>query len=415
MRDLGLEIETIPHFDVDSLDDPFSPPAEFQDFLVETRRHLHQHPELGFEEQRTSAFIRRMLEEHGFDVVGPVAQTGLYVDIDGALDGPRIGYRADIDALPTPDAKSCAYASTAAGVAHLCGHDAHTAVAIGTAVLLNSIRDRLRGSVRIFFQPNEEGTPGGATAMIRDGVLDGLQALYAIHVDPSLEVGKFGLLAGPVTAATDQFRVRIRARSTGHSARPQETADTIWIAVQISNALYQQIGRITDARNPAVLTICRFRGGDAYNVIPAEVEFGGTLRSTIDEDRKMLIERMERIATDMAALNGATASVEFDNGSPPVVNDERIIEHLERTIREMYGDAAVFHVPRPSMGAEDFAHYLTHVPGALLRVGTFSGPETSFPLHDAHFDIDERALARTSALFARVLCDHLERRLLSEK
>ncbi len=412
MSESGLDIPSIPCFDADNLDGDAHPPEDYQSFLVEIRRHLHRNPELGFEEHRTSAFIRRVLEEHGFEVHGPVAGTGLYVDIEGDLEGPTVGYRADMDALPTADAKSADYASISPGVAHLCGHDAHSTIALGTAVLLRSMRDRLRGCVRVFFQPNEEGTPGGAIAMIRDGVLDGVEAVYAIHVDPTLEVGKFGLLAGAITAATDRFRIRIKSRSTGHSARPHDTADTIWIAVQISNAMYQLVGRITDTRNPAVLTICRFRGGDAFNVIPAEVEFGGTLRSTSVEDRQTLIRRIEHLATEFAAVNGARAHVDFDYGSPPVLNDERLIAHLEETIRDVCGNEAVHHVPRPSMGAEDFAHYVARIPGALLRVGTFSGPRTSFPLHDAHFDIDEHALAPTAYLIAQALVRHLDRRIL---
>lgn len=414
MSEPDAGVARIPVLHLDDISGEARPSRAFQDFLIQIRRHLHRNPELGFEEHQTSAFIRRVLEENGLVVHGPVAGTGLYVDIEGSSAGPTIGYRADIDALPTADAKSVDYASTCAGVGHLCGHDAHSSIAIGIALLLHSMRENLRGRVRIFFQPNEEGMPSGATAMIRDGVLDGLEAVYAMHVDPSLEVGRFGLLAGPITAATDQFRIVITSPSTGHSARPHQTADTIWIAVQIGNAIYQLVGRITDARNPAVLTICRFRGGDAYNVIPSDVEFGGTLRSTSAEDRKTLMDRIEHLATELAAAHGARAHVEFDHGSPPVVNHERIIEHLERTIGDLFGREAVFHLPRPSMGAEDFAHYVARVPGALLRVGTFSGPRTSFPLHDAHFDIDENALAPTAHLFALALRDHLERRILAD-
>jgi len=389
------------------------PTDEFSRFLVGIRRNLHRNPELGFEEHRTSAFIRTVLEEHGFKVHGPIALTGLFVDIEGGRPGPKVGYRADIDALPTQDAKSSVYASATAGVAHLCGHDVHTTIALGVAFLLRARQSEMSGTVRVFFQPNEEGSPGGAASMIGAGVLDGLEAVYAVHVDPSLEVGKYGLIVGPVTAATDQFRVTVQSRSTGHSARPHEAADTMWVAIQICNSVYQLIGRVTDARNPAVLTICRFRGGEAYNVIPASVEFGGTLRTTIEEDRDTLIQRIKRLATDVAAQNGTNVDIEFGNGSPPVDNDPTLIAHLESTIRDVFGDEAIFHVPRPSMGAEDFAHYLKHVPGALLRVGTFSGPENSFPLHDAHFDIDERAIAPTALLFARVLHGHLEKRILS--
>ncbi len=410
-------IQSVPHLDADflTLGEAAASTDEFRHFLVAIRRNLHRHPELGFQERRTSAFIRKVLTEHGLEVHGPIAKTGLYVDIKGAGAGPMVGYRADMDALPIQDAKTSAYASKNDGVAHLCGHDAHVTIAIGAAILLSGMRDRINGTIRIFFQPNEEGSPGGATSMIRDGVLEGLEAVYALHVDPSLEAGKFGLIVGPVTAATDRFRVIIRNQSTGHSARPQETGDTVWIAVQVCTALYQQIGRVTDARNPAVLTICRIRGGDAYNVIPSDIEFGGTLRTTGPDDRQFLIQRIKRIASDLAAQNGVTAAVEIEHGSPPVINNDALIGHLEGTIRHLFGDEAVFYVPMPSMGAEDFAHYLEHVPGALLRVGTFSGPKSSFPLHDAHFDVDESAIAPASLLFARALSDHLDRRILTNR
>lgn len=412
MRPLEQDMSSVPHLEDDTLTEPGADRQALTPFLSSIRRHLHQNPELGFEEYWTAAFIRRVLELHGLDVSDPVAETGLFVDIEGMHAGPSVGYRADIDALAAQDAKASTYASTKAGVAHLCGHDVHTAVAIGTAVLLHRSRAKLHGSVRVFFQPNEEGSPGGATSMIRAGVLDGLEAVYAIHVDPSLELGKYGLMSGPLTAATDQFRLQVRSRSTGHSARPHEAGDTIWVAVLICNALYQLVGRITDARNPAVLTICRFRAGEAYNVIPSNVEFGGTLRSTVTSDRTTLMSRIERLATEIGTVHGVEVDVEFRQGSPPVDNDQRLVAHLESTIRKVFGDEAVFHVAQPSMGAEDFAHYQLHVPGALLRVGTFSGPASGFPLHDAHFDVDERVMAPTAILFYRVLSDHLKSRIL---
>lgn len=408
------DIESVPRLDVERDRNGNPDRISFHKFLSAVRRHLHKNPEVGFEEYRTSAFIRRILEIHGLEVRGPVAETGLYVDVVGDRKGPFIGYRADIDALPIQDAKASPYTSAIPEVAHLCGHDVHTTIGIGTAILLQQSRNHLHGSVRLFFQPNEEGTPGGATSMIQGGVLDGLEAVYAVHVDPSLETGKYGLKTGPLTASTDQFKVHVRNRSTGHSARPHEAGDTIWIAVQICNALYQLIGRITDARNPAVLTICRFRGGEAYNVIPSDVEFGGTLRTTMAADRTALMSRVKRVAEEIGALHGLDVEVAFRQGSPPVDNDPRLIAHLETTIRGMFGDEAVFQISQPSMGAEDFAHYQELVPGALLRVGTFSGPSTGFPLHDAHFDVDENAMAPTVYLFTRVLTDHLARRILHE-
>lgn len=382
-------------------------PENFQPLLVSIRRYLHMHPELGFEETQTSRFIRNKLGSYGLEVQGPIAQTGLYVDIEGAHDGPAIGYRADIDALPIQDAKQVPYASEHEGVAHLCGHDAHTTIGIGVAMLLHELRDQLHGTVRVFFQPNEEGSPSGSISMIRDGVLEGLDAAYCIHVDPTVEVGRYGLIVGPVTAAADRFEVTISALSTGHSARPHQAKDTVWIANQLVTLFYQFAGRITDARNPAVFTVCRFNAGEAFNVIPAKVTFGGTLRCTNNDDRDYLKRAFRRTAEQFAALHDVGIDVEYDQGVPAVENDGRLIRNTEATIAQLFGDEAIYQVPLPSMGSEDFANYLSYVPGALIRVGTSSGPRTSHPLHDACFDIDEAALAPTAQLMAGVLINHL--------
>lgn len=381
------------------------------DLLVKIRRHLHQHPELGMKEHATSQYIRETLEQFGLNVQGPIAKTGLYVDIEGEKTGRGVGYRADIDALPTQDAKEVGYHSVNEGIAHLCGHDAHTAIGIGVALLLDRHRDALSGKARVFFQPNEEGSKhspsSGAPLMIEEGVLDGLDAVYAIHVDPTLHAGRYGLVTGPVTAASDRFDVRVRGEGTSHSSRPHQTVDTVWVATQIANSLYQLAGRITDARNATVLTICRFRAGEAYNVIPAEVSFGGTLRTTSAEDRLFLRRRIEEIAQQQGALYGARVEVKIDPGSPPAVNAPGPVRIVEETIRQDFGEDAIFKIPRPSMGAEDFAHYLERVPGALIRVGTASGPATSHPLHNARFDLDESVLAPTARLMSRVLISYL--------
>lgn len=411
MSEPGPALPIIPAL-IDQRDGDLSIPSSFSRQLQTLRRHLHQHPETGFEEHDTQAHVRALLIEHGLDGVKSIAKTGLYLDIQGDRQGDLVAYRADIDALPIQDAKSVPYASTRQGVAHLCGHDAHTAIAFGVALILHANRDRLRGAVRVFFQPNEEGMPGGATQMIDDGVMEGVQAVYAVHVDPSLELGKYGLLAGPITASTDQFKIVVRADSTGHSARPHEAVDTIWIATQIATTLYQLAGRVSDARNPSVLTICRFHAGDAYNVIPSAVEFGGTFRTTEQSDRYEMLSRIETIAQTISKMHGARAEVDLVYGSPPVDNDPLLVTHVSSVIRSTFGDQAIYQVPRPSMGGEDFAHYLLHAPGMLLRVGTQSGPETAYPLHDAHFDLDEAALAPTSLLMARVLAEHLEKRPL---
>jgi amidohydrolase len=382
-------------------------PTAFDEFLVATRRHLHQHPEIGFHEHQTQRFIRETLIAHGMAPADPIATTGQFVDIAGPLPGPFIGYRADIDALPIQDAKNRPYASQVPGVAHLCGHDVHTTIALGIAIRLHERRDELRGSVRIFFQPNEEGVPSGAPVMIRDGVLDGLEAAYALHVDPTLASGKIGLIKGAMTASSVRFQVEITSPSTGHSARPHETSDTIWIATQILNVFYQLTGRVTDSRDATILTTCRIHAGDAYNVIPNFVEFGGTLRSTSIPTSERIQLQMRTAAEEIGARYGASVAVTFDEGVPPVINDSRLIDHIERSITRSFGAQTIFHIPRPSMGAEDFANYQRHIPGAMVRLGSSNSAATSYPLHDAHFDIDESVMRFAIDVLSQVLIDHL--------
>ncbi|MFT5144127.1 MAG: amidohydrolase [Thalassolituus oleivorans] len=396
---------------VDTVDIPTDLEAtadSFENLLSRIRRHLHRHPELGLHEYETSRFIREVLERHGLVVVGPLARTGLYTDIVGDLPGPMVAYRADIDALPIQDQKTVPYKSVHEGVAHLCGHDAHTTIAIGTALLLSQRREQLKGTVRIFFQPNEEGMPSGAPLMIRDGVLAGVSAAFASHVDPTLPVGRFGLITGAATASADRFWVTVSGPSTGHSARPHQGVDTVWVANQIMSTLYQVVGRRTDSRHGTIIAICRLRAGDAYNVIPQHVEFGGTYRCTFHEDRATIQTLITESALRIAAQFGATVELGFDDGAPPVMNDGALVELTRRSVTKLYGKKAVFDIPIGSMGAEDFAHYLTHVPGMLLRVGTSSGPETSHVLHDSCFDVDEKALGLSARLMAQVLSEYLE-------
>jgi amidohydrolase len=361
------------------------------------------------DEHDTARFIRQTLEGYGLDVQGPIAGTGLYVDIEGEAPGGTVGYRADIDALPTQDQKRVPYRSQTPGVAHLCGHDAHTAIAIGVALVLQANRADLRGRARVFFQPNEEGLPSGAPLMIRAGILEGLDAVYAVHVDPRLDVGRYGLITGAATASSDRFELKVRQEGTGHSARPHEGVDTVWIASQLMNQFYQTAGRVTDARDASVLTITMLDGSEAHNVIPEQASLGGTLRTVSPDVRETIRSYMRQAAQRMEDLHGAHIELDFEDGSPPVVNDETAIENVDATIRQMFGDQAVHQIERSSMGGEDFAHYLKHVPGAFIRVGTASGPETSYPLHHHRFDIDETPLAPTARLMARTLMNHLER------
>ena len=389
---------------------PAHPGADLRQTLVSLRRRLHAYPELGFQEDRTRTLLVDWLTDRGFSVHGPVAKTGLWVDIDGAHPGPRVGYRADMDALPLQDQKEVPYRSRHAGVTHACGHDAHMAIACGVALQARERRDEMHGGVRVFFQPNEESNPSGAPVMIRNGVLDGLSAAYAVHMDPAIPVGRFGFRVGALTAACSPFVVRVASGQSGHSARPHEAVDTVWIATQIATQFYQIVGRVSDARKSAVVTICRFQGGDALNVVPSEVEFGGTLRCADNETIVFLREKLRRVAGALGAVYKADVDVDFGDPLPAVVNTERETRLASEAAASLFGADATEEIRLPSMGGEDFSFYLERVPGCMVRVGSASGAETRYPLHHARFDLDEAALPLAARLMTETLLRDLAAR-----
>ena len=372
--------------------------------LTALRRTLHRRPEVGFAEHETAATLRAWLSARGFAPGPPLAGTGFAVDIvgtaPGAAAGPAVGYRADMDGLPVAELSGAEYASETPGVMHACGHDAHMAVACGVAVIARARAAEMRGRLRVFFQPDEERAPSGAPVMIRDGVLGGLAAVYAVHVDPTLAAGTFGLREGTLQAGCSPFTVVVRGGRTGHSARPHEVVDTVAVATHVAAELYALAGRVTDARRPAVLTLCRLRAGDALNVIPAEAEMGGTLRSTDTPTLVRLRDAVQRVAEGIAAAHGATADVSFTDLLPAVVNTPAETARARAAVAHVAGPAAVVEMALPSMGGEDFAYYLEHVPGAMVRVGTASSDATRHPLHDARFDVDERALGLAAQVMA---------------
>lgn len=396
----------------DAPPDPAEADADlrFREDLVALRRHLHTTPELGFELHETAATLRSWLGDRGFAPGPPLAGTGFVVEIEGAHPGPTIGYRADMDALPIVEATEAEYRSIREGAMHACGHDAHMAIACGVALLARERRDKMRGTLRVLFQPAEEIAPSGAPAMIEAGAVDGLEALYAVHVDPSIPVGRFGFRTGALTAACSPFVVRVASERSGHSARPHEAVDTVWAATLIAQQLYQLVGRVTDARKAAVLTVCRFRGGDALNVVPASVEFGGTLRCVDGETLAFLREEIRRVAGSVGALYGADVDVAYEHVLPAVVNTAAEVDTAREAARALFGPEAAVEIPLPSMGGEDFSYYLQHLPGAMLRVGAAGGPETRYPLHHARFDLDEGALPLAARLMTEVCLRDLRAR-----
>lgn len=370
--------------------------------LIETRRHLHAHPEPSCEERETSQFIQTQLQRAG--IAARLGRDGLGVLADvnvgePAPDAPRIALRADLDALRMQDAKATSYASQRPGVCHACGHDAHSTVVLGAALTLAGLREinpPIASTVpglrlRLIFQPAEETAEGGHW-MVEQGAVDGVAAILGLHVDPERSLGQVGIRYGALTANCDEVEIIVEGLG-GHAARPHQSRDPIVAAVQLASALYQFLPRATDARSASVFSIGKFAGGTLPNVIPHKVEILGTLRTLDPGIRQTLQDRIRAIVHSVQEASGTQIHLRFYESIDGVLNDQQITESLEAAARRVVGDAGVTLISLPSMGAEDFSAYLTRVPGAMIRLGIAPPGFTAPFLHAPDFDIDERALA----------------------
>lgn len=368
-----------------------------QSEIVAVRRHLHAHPELSGRETKTVQYLVGRLEAEGLEPRIVADGCGVIVDSPGESDGPRIALRADIDALPIADAKDVAYRSQHEGVMHACGHDAHAASVLGAALAMHQMHTDgdMKSPVpwRAIFQPAEE-TNTGALAMVEAGALDGVGSLLSLHMDPSRAAGTIGTRPGPFTADCDEMVIRIGGRG-GHASRPHESVDPIAAAAQLISTIYLSVPRRTDSHDPVVVTIGRIAGGHSYNVIPDRVDLLGTVRSFNPTARHETHVHIRELAIGIGQITGTSIEVTFNDGPPSVINDAALNEHLCRVASELLGHDAVRTIARPSMGGEDFAHYLAHVPGCMFRCGC-APPDADAPapaLHNPAFDIDESALS----------------------
>ncbi|MDX8411688.1 MAG: amidohydrolase [Mariprofundaceae bacterium] len=368
--------------------------GEVMESVIALRRHLHQHPELSGAEVNTARLLNKRLRDEGLAVQTDIGGHGLVARIESGRERAWVALRGDMDALPMDDAKKRPYSSQTAGVAHACGHDAHTAMLYGTAVVLHRLRDRLPANVACVFQPAEETTEGAA-AMLADGLFTELKPtrIHALHVYPYLPAGTIGLRDGIMCAAADLFQVELLGRG-GHAARPHECVDVILIASQIIQALHHIVSRRVDPMHPAVLTIGQIEGGHAANVIPGSVCFSGTVRSLNSRAHEEIRTRMDRIIRQTAEIWGAEAHFHMKRAIPPLINDEAVMRLVRRQLAHYAPHIPCIEIEEASMGGEDFSEFLQHVPGCLLRLGTGGGPDTRYPLHHPCFDVDESALEK---------------------
>jgi amidohydrolase len=365
--------------------------------LVAVRRHLHAHPELGFAEYETTAYLEQRLTAAGLKPRRLKGGTGLVCDVGGDVDGPVVVLRADIDALPLTDLKDVPYASTRDGLCHACGHDVHTTVLLGVALALASL-DHLPGTVRCVFQPAEEQVPGGGLEVVDEGVLAGATRAFALHCDPSLQAGKVGLRTGSITAACDRVDVTLTGPG-GHTARPQLTVDLVHALGLVVTEVPGLLSRLVDPRSSLSLVWGAITAGVAANTIPETGQLRGTLRVL---DRSVWNEAedlVRRLVTEVAGASGAEVSIEYVRGVPPVVNDPRSVALLRSAALETVGSEGVALSPQ-SMGGEDFGWFAEVLPIALARLGTHGSGEP-LDLHRGTFDVDERAIGVGVRLMAR--------------
>lgn len=359
--------------------------------LIEIRRHLHSHPELSGQEYQTAAYVAGVLSSCGLRVQELIGKTGVLGELPGSGQDQRLlAIRTDMDALPIQEQTELEFASHQPGIMHACGHDVHTAVGLGTAMVLSQLNEPLPGTIRFLFQPAEE-TAQGASWMIRDGVMERVSSIFGIHVFPTIPGGSIGIRYGALTAAADDLEIVIVGES-GHGARPHEAVDAIWIAAQVITTLQQAISRTQNPLRPVVLTIGQIQGGRAPNVIADQVRLLGTVRSLHPETSAALPTWIENIVMTVCQTYGARCTLNYRRGVPSVQNDPALTQILEEAAEEAWGSERVQILLEPSLGAEDFSLYLDHAPGSMFRLGVGFPNQPNYPLHHPQFQVNEAAI-----------------------
>lgn len=374
--------------------------------VVNWRRHLHQYPEPSYHEKQTAKMVAEHLTSLGLEVktgLGGYGVTGL---LKGAESGPTIALRADMDALPIQDEKNCAYRSTVSGVMHACGHDGHTAILLGVATLLKRLKAQLKGNVLFLFQPAEELPPGGAKRMIADGILEGVDAIYGLHLWSPMPVGKVGYFPKEAMAASDGFEIEIIGKG-GHGGLPHQTIDTVMIASHLVVNLQSIISRQLDPLRSGVITVGEIKGGSVFNVIAERCKMTGTTRSFDASTRQYLLDCIEKVTESTCSMFGASSNVTIRRGYPSLVNHPPNSEYVRQSAQKVVGNENVIEMER-IMGSEDFAYYLEKIPGSFFFVGA-GNPEKKItaPHHHPSFDIDESAMKIGIHCFLNLVFRHL--------
>ena len=363
-----------------------------KDKVIKVRRDIHKHPELSGQEEHTKYLVKGILEFEGLQIKEFKDHHGLVADIVVDKKKPFVAIRADMDALPIEEQTKKPYASQVKGVMHACGHDAHTAIAVGTAIAFNANKDKLPGNVRFIFQPSEESNQGGSEELIRDGALENVKAIFGLHVYPYLMTGQIGYKYGVMMASADTFTIEIFGRSA-HGARPHEGVDAILTASMCVNSLNHIISRRIDPLHPAVISLGTIEGGKAPNVICDHVKLTGTVRTVNEHVRNKIPQMMEESVKGISHSMGAEYKFSYEFGQPELINDDKMVDIIVQEAKKIIGEENVIDLKDPVMGGEDFSRYLQIVPGAFFRLGICNPKKgTCVSQHNPKFDVDEDAL-----------------------
>ena len=375
--------------------------ARYESEALNIRHHLHAHPELSYQEFETAAFVRQKLTAYGIPHV-TMAETGVIGLIEGKDPASRIvALRADMDALPIQEENEVPYKSTRPGIMHACGHDVHTTCLLGAARILQELRSEWTGTIKLIFQPGEERNPGGASILIREGVLEGPrpEAIFGMHVNPQLETGAVSFRSGRVMASADELYITVKGKG-GHAAAPHWTTDTILVAAHLVTSLQQIISRNNSPFSPSVLSICSIQGGHTTNVIPSEVKMMGTFRAMDEEWRFKAHDIIRRQVRHIGEAMNAEIDLHIDVGYPCVYNNESL-HQTARDLAQQYMGADHVKETELRMGAEDFGFYSERIPGCFFRLGTANAARgITAGVHTPRFDIDESAIRIGMGLMA---------------
>jgi amidohydrolase len=384
---------------------------KLKDEIVQSRRDFHRNPELGMEETRTSKIVADFLTSLGLEVQTGIANTGVVGLLRGSKDGPTVGLRADMDALPIKEQSGVEYSSTVDGKMHACGHDGHTAILMGAAKLLSQYKDKIEGNVKFIFQPAEEG-PGGALPMIEEGVLENpkVSAMFGLHINTtSGPAGQIEYGSGPRSAGTGTARIKIKGFG-GHGAHPHKSVDAIMASAHVLTTLQTIISREIDPLEPVVITMGTINGGYRHNVIADEVNMTGTIRTLNEDIRKSMPERFDRIIKGVCESLRCEYELDYSLGIPSVVNDVDMTDIVKEAAVKLLGEENAIQVDKPSMGGEDFCYFSQAVPSSFFRLSARNEEKgCTYPGHHPKYNFDEESIPHGIAMFAQIVINYLNK------